>query len=118
MKALDVISIFDKIRPNSIDYKTKRQWLNCVEAEIRRFAVLYTEKSVDMSFMIEENPELYLDEVYIDLYTYYLISMADITNGEYRMYNISSTYFNGIMDKWKKIHRGANKPCCSISISI
>lgn len=118
MKALDVIEIFDKIRPNSFEYKTKRQWLDCIETDIRRFAVLHTDEITDTSFAGEENPTLYLDESYMDLYTYYLISMADMSNGEYRMYNISSTYFNSIFDKWKRIYRGANKPCCNISISL
>lgn len=110
MKTLDVIEIFDKIRPNSFDYDSKRAWVDCVETDIRRFAALHMENKPDNMNANEENPILFLDSSYADLYVYYLVSMADMTNGEYRLYNISSTYFNSLFDKWKRQYRSLNIP--------
>ena len=118
MTALDVISIFNKIRPNSFDFASKRAWVNSVETDIRRFAALHSENTPDTEFLNKENPELYLNESYADLYVYYLISMADMTNGEYRLYNISSTYFNSLFDKWKREHRQSNVPLGASAIKI
>ncbi len=110
MKALDVIEIFDKIRPNSFEYKSKKAWVDSVETDIRRFAALHRENTPDNLQLNEENPVLFLDFSYADLYVYYLVSMADMTNGEYRLYNISSTYFNSLFDKWKRQYRSSNTP--------
>ena len=110
MKALDVISVFDKLRPNSFDFGTKRGWVAVIEADIRNYDALHRHESPDMSFLQDDNFVLMLDKTYSDLYVYYLISMADMANGEFRMYNISSAYFNSLMDKWKRGHRGKNLP--------
>ena len=118
MKALDVIEIFDKIRPNSFDYKSKRGWVDSVETDIRRFAALHIQSGPENTQTSEENPVLFLDKSYADLYVYYLVSMADMTNGEYRLYNISSTYFNSLFDKWKRQYRSSNIPDKTESIKI
>ena len=118
MKALDVIEIFDRIRPNSFEYNCKRAWVNSVETDIRRFAALHLENVSDTEWQRQENPSLFLDFSYADLYVYYLVSMADMTNGEYRLYNISSTYFNSLFDKWKRQYRSVNTPNKSESIKI
>ena len=118
MKALDVISAFDKLRPNSFEYDIKKSWLTCIETDIRRFSSLHSAQNMDFNFSLEENPTLFLDENYMDLYVYYLISMADMTNAEYRLYNISSIYFNSLFDKWKKEHRAKNKPQTNIAIKF
>ncbi len=118
MKALDVIEIFDKIRPNSFDYKSKMAWVKSVETDIRRFAALHMETPAQSLWQNEENPELFLDSSFSDLYVYYLVSMADMTNGEYRLYNISSTYFNSLFDKWKRVYRSSKLPEKSSSIKM
>ncbi|MBO7288445.1 MAG: hypothetical protein J6V03_00445 [Clostridia bacterium] len=118
MKTLDVIEIFDKIRPNSFDFASKRAWVNSIETDIRRFGALHREIKEDMSFLNEENPTLFLDENYADVYVYYLVSMGDMTNGEFRLYNISSSYFNSIFEKWKKEYRSFNIPLKNTSIKI
>ena len=118
MKTLDVIEIFDKIRPNSFEYNSKRAWVDSVETDIRRFAALHSDNVSDALWQNEENPVLFLDSSFADLYVYYLVSMADMTNGEYRLYNISSTYFNSIFDKWKRQYRSANTPDKTVSIKI
>ena len=71
-----------------------------------------------MSFAEDDNPELMLDKNYTDLYVYYLVSMADMANAEYRLYTISSTYFNGLFERWKKMYRTSNKPQTNICIKI
>ncbi len=118
MTMLDVIGIFDKIRPNSFDFASKRAWVNSIETEIRRFAALHKDIKEDMSFIKEENPTLFLAKNYADVYVYYLVSMGDMTNGEFRLYNISSSYFNSIFEKWKKEYRSINTPSKITNIKV
>ena len=118
MKALDVISYFDNIRPNSFDYKTKRMWLLSLETDIRKFVCLHSMKKLDSDYESEENPTLYLGENHMDMYAYYLASMADMTNAEYDLYNVNSSYFNSLFSKWKKSHRSANLPDEAVKIKI
>ena len=116
MNLIDVISLFDKSRPNSVDFQTKKTWVLNIESEIRRFSCLHTGRCADMDFYNKENPELFLDDTKSDIYVFYMMSMADLTNGEYRLYNVSSTYFNGIFDLWKKEYRSKNCPETNINI--
>ncbi len=110
MKALDIISAFDRLRPNSFEFDTKKSWLITLETNIRSFHCLHTLAGPDLSFANEENPDLLLGREYTGLYVYYLISMADLTNGEYKLYNVSSMYFNSLFDKWKRAHRAKHMP--------
>lgn len=118
MKLLDVISYFDKIHPNSFDYNTKRSWLLSLETEIKSFIYLHKKGEYSTDYINEENPELILDANHMELYVYYLVSMADMTNAEYKLYNISSTYFNKLFDRWKKRHRSTNLPEKTRNIKI
>ena len=118
MTLVDVISLFDKTRPNSFEYHTKRNWLLSLETKIREFANLYSGKKTDMGFCDEENPTLFLDKGSSDIYVYYLASMADLTNGEYSLYNISSTYFNSVFREWKRQYRGCNIPLKATGIKL
>ncbi|MBR3933737.1 MAG: hypothetical protein IKJ68_07520 [Clostridia bacterium] len=116
MNLIDAISSFDKIRPNSFDFETKKTWVLNMESEIRGFAALHSGKEADMDFYTKENPKLFLDDTGADIYVFYLISMADLANGEYRLYNVSSTYFNSVFDRWKKRYRAQNRPKTNINI--
>ena len=55
MTMLDVIEIYDKIRPNSFDFAAKMAWVNSIETDIRRYAALHGENKEDMAFLKEEN---------------------------------------------------------------
>lgn len=118
MTLVDVISSFDKIRPNSFDFETKRKWLLTIESEIRQFACLHSGSKDDMGFLTEENPELFLDDTNTDIYVFYLVSMGDLANAEYRLYNISSTYFNSCFLEWKRKYRSHNFPIGNVSIKV
>ena len=118
MTLVDVISRFDKIRPNSFEYKTKRDWLMSLENRIRDFVNLHLGKKADMDFSEKENPSLFLDDSYIDIYVYYLASMGDLTNAEYQLYNISSAYFNSVYKEWKRRYREENLPQKNTSIKL
>ncbi len=118
MKALDVVNYFNEIRPNSFDNDTKIGWLKDVEHDIVYQRALHGNIELDEGFMEEENPDLTLGREWRDLYVYYMISMADMTNGEMRLYSVSSVYFNSLFDKWKRRERARNMPYCTISIRI
>ena len=116
MTLVDVIARFDKTRPNSFEYETKRNWLLSLESRIREFVNLHLGNKADTQILENENPAMFLDDSDIDIYVYYLVSMGDLTNAEYQLYNISSTYFNSIYRDWKRRYRGNNVPCKSTSI--
>lgn len=118
MTALNIIDYFDELRPNSFDNITKLNWIKSVECDISKQLALYKEDEPDLDFIDSENPELILGEDYRDLYLYYLIAMADMTNGEFRMYSVSSAYFNSLYDKWKREERSCNMPACTASITV
>ena len=118
MKALDVICECDKIKPNEYAYQQKRKWVDKIEHEIREYASMYSGEKADMTFKDTENPVLYLGREHMDIYLYYVISMIDLSNQEYALYNNSSSYFNSVFSDWKKFYRRKNKPACNISIKL
>lgn len=115
MKALDVISEFDNLRPNSFDFAMKKSWLDTIESDIKYYISLH-KNSVETFDAHEDNPTLSLAENYKDIYVYYLISKGDMANGEFRLYNISSAYFNALFDKWKREYRDKNPPLKNTAI--
>lgn len=117
MTAADIISKCDRIKPNVYSQSQKRDWLNKIETDIRQYAVLYSKDEADLSFTNEENPTMYLPETESDIYVYYLISMIDLSNQEYKLYNNSAAYFNSALQSWQRKHRREIKPICDISIS-
>lgn len=116
MKALDIIAACDSLKPNEYSQSQKREWLNKIESDIRKYAALHSEAKADMLFSEEENPELFLDDSRKDVYIYYLISMIDLSNQEYKLYNNSASYFNYVFSEWKKQHRRENTPVCKTTI--
>ena len=118
MKALDVISYFDKFRPNIIEFSVKKDWVFKLESDIRQFCVEHTSNKPDMSFILCENPLLFLTEQDKDIYIYYLASMMDMANGEYNLYNISSTYFNSLFGQWKRKYRSCHTPVNITTIKL
>ena len=116
MRASDVITMCDTLKPNEYSHNQKRKWINKIEADIRRYATMYSEKVPDMSFTNEENPVLHLEEELSDIYVYYLVSMIDLSNQEYQLYNNSAAYFNSVFTEWKKRHRRENMPVSKVSV--
>ena len=116
MRILDVITACDKLKPNEYSQSQKRIWANKIESDIRKYASLHSHRKPDMSFSDEENPVLFLDDTMADIYIYYLISMIDLSNQEYNLYNISAAYFNSIYYEWKKSYRRENMPACSTGL--
>ncbi len=116
MRFLDVLSACDSLKPNEYSHAQKRRWINKIESDIREYAALYSNQKADMSFKYEDNPVLYLNDNFSDVYVYYLISMIDLNNQEYQLYNNSALYFNSAFNNWKKHHRRKNTPVCNVSL--
>ena len=117
MTVSDIITKCDRIKPNVYPQSQKREWLNKIESDIREYMCLYSEKYADTNFVNEENPTLSLAESEADIYVYYLISMIDLSNQEYSLYNNSSAFFNALFQKWQKKYRRQNKPQCKTYIT-
>ena len=118
MKLTDIITHCDKIKPNVYTYADKRKWLEKIETDIRRFADRFSNRETSLGFLDEENPELFLGQEERDLYVYYLISMIDISNQEYALYNNSSSFFNSLFSKWQKAYRRENLPLTQSQIKV
>lgn len=118
MTATDIITRCDRIKPNEYSYIQKRKWLDTIESEIRQYITLYSNTEADMSFVEEENPSLALGEDFADIYLYYIISMIDLSNQEYALYNNSSAFYNDRMRKWQRKYRRENLPCTKTSIKV
>ncbi len=118
MRITDVITQCDRIKPNEYTYDDKRRWVEKAETDIRRFANRFSLEKADMSFKTEEDPQLFLGTEYMDIYLYYLISMIDLSNQEYALYNNSSAFFNSLFLKWQKNHRRENIPEKSAQIKV
>lgn len=118
MKLIDVITMCDKLKPNEYSQQQKRKWAEKIESDIRRYAAMHSGKDADISFKDESNPTLFLGEDFSDIYVYYLISMIDLSNQEYQLYNNSASYFNSVFTGWKKQHRRENLPQCDVSLNF
>ncbi|MBE7049161.1 MAG: hypothetical protein E7394_00130 [Ruminococcaceae bacterium] len=118
MTTSDVITKCDRIKPNEYSYGQKREWLNKIESEIRQYASMYSGKNADLSYTNVENPVLFLDDIYMDIYLYYIISMIDLSNQEYALYNNSSSFYNDRLRNWQKKYRRENMPECNVSINL
>lgn len=114
MKMTDIISECDRIKPNEYSFDAKKKWLQKIEADVVRYASMYsnTHRTVQTS----ENPQLFLEDEFSDVYLYYLISMIDLSNQEYMLYNNSASYFNSVFNDWKKHYRRTNLPQCNSTI--
>ena len=110
MKATDIITRCDNLKPNVQSYAQKRKWLDKIESDIRKYAARYSSHSGDTSFAHCEDPELFLDSNYSDIYVYYLISMIDLANQDVAMYNNSCAFFNDLFSDWQKKWRREHLP--------
>ena len=118
MRISDVISQCDTIKPNTYSFSQKKKWLLKIETDIRKYAALYSEKKCECQLADKENPELFLDDSKEDIYVYYLISMIDLSNQEYALYNNSAAYFNNLYTEWKKEHRRNHCPVCGVTVRV
>lgn len=118
MRLSEIIAHCDTIKPNTYSFSQKKKWLMKIESDIRHYYTLYSQEKADMDFLNDENPLLLLDESKEDIYLYYLISMIDLSNQEYSLYNNSVTYFNSIYGDWKKEHRRTHRPICSTVVKV
>lgn len=118
MTASDIITKCDNIKPNVYSYKQKLGWLKKIESDITEYVNNYREDKIHPKFHLSDNPTLYLDDCEENIYLYYLISMIDLSNQEYDLYNNSGLFFNHELNSWKKKYRRENKPKCDISIKI
>ena len=118
VKVSEIISRCDTIKPNEYPQRQKKEWVMKIESDIRKYAVMYGEAKTGPADTNEENPELFLPDEFSEIYLYYLISMIDLANQEYQLYNNSAAFFNSAYLEWKKKHRRENIPDCKISVRV
>ena len=118
MTANDIITKCDRIKPNGYSYLQKRSWLKKAESDIIEYVNMYSGTKTPCMFDSSDNPDLYLDDTHENIYLYYLISMIDLSNQEYDLYNNSSAFFNHEFLLWKRKFRQSTLPECKISVKV
>lgn len=118
MNVSEIITKCDRIKPNSYSYSQKKDWLGKIESDIIEYANMYSKKKITSEFENSDNPLLYLCKDYENIYLYYLISMIDLSNQEYDLYNNSSLFFNHEFGSWKRKQRQNKLPECNISVRV
>lgn len=118
MYLLDVLSKVDTIKPNSYSYLQKKKWVKKIETDIIDYINIHEGERVKNEFSLFDNPKLTLDEKYEDVYVYYVVSMIDLSNAEYVLYNNSALYFNNNFISWKndfkRTHKVRKNTCISV----
>lgn len=122
MTVNDAISYVDEIRPNHYPDGMKVKWLSTVEGIIYN-EILKTHKLNEGEEVIEfegytedtnMDTELLVKEPYVDVYTNYLLSMIDYSNGEVNRYVNSAAMFNqnfkDFANYWNRTHVPIKRP--------
>lgn len=118
MKLSDVLAKVDLIKPNSYSQSQKKMWAKKIEADIIDYINIHEGEKVKNEFSLSDNPTLTLDEKYTDVYVYYLVSMIDLANMEYVLYNNSALFFNDSFIKWKNDFKRTHKTKQKTDISV
>ena len=99
----------DNLRPNPFEYGEKVRWLSELDGKIAK-EVLGDKNFFGYNYSKDSEKELILDEVYGDIYLFYLCAMIDFFSRDYLEYNNSMLMFNEAFERFLKAHkRGDNK---------
>ncbi|MBQ4526967.1 MAG: hypothetical protein II998_02735 [Clostridia bacterium] len=118
MNANNIITKCDRLKPNNYPYSQKMEWLSEIESDIISYINMYSKNTVASDFDNSQNPVLVLPKADSNIYLFYLISMIDLANQEYDLYNNSTTFFNYELNSWKRKIRRKKTPECNISIKV
>jgi hypothetical protein len=113
-----VIERVDEVRPNTVDIKTKKEWLKTADNMIYQTVVL---RHCGWNFMKPyqnarrdkcDPPEpMMIDEPWgMPVYMNYVISMIDQTNGDTARYNNDSILYNNALNDWAKEYHRTHMP--------
>ena len=119
MKAKEVITLVDKLKPNKFTAEEKYRWLTEVDGLlVTELFETHEDSPLEGAFagyspVTDAETELLVPRPYDILYRWYLESQIDLANGELGKYNNSNALFNNayltFTDRWNRAH--APKGC-------
>lgn len=107
MKARELISIIDSMKPNAFGEAAKLQWVNEAEGYIWTEVMLnspvtYVEIGLDGELMVKPP--------HSELYWPYLMAMIDLANGDYERYTNSMQLFNDRVKRYMRWYADNYRP--------
>lgn len=105
MKINEAIARVDCLRPNTVDEKTKREWLTCVDQYVYREIISVREGSEGKILTPygegDGERELLVPPPYDELYIFYLEGMIYYTTREMDKMSDSMALYNRVMSDYK-----------------
>lgn len=113
MTIKEIIDKTDTLKPNQYSAADKMDWLSDLDGRIMQEVILRHEHDADLPAFIRyssDSDELLVDDVYRDVYLYYLMAQIDFYNAEYGRYNNSSAAFNQAYSDYSRNYHGKHAP--------
>mgnify|MGYP003261247638 CR=1 FL=1 len=113
MTIKEIIDKTDTLKPNQYSAADKMDWLSDLDGRIMQEVILRHEHDTVMpefSRYTSDSDDLLADDVYCDLYIYYLMAKIDFYNAEYVRYNNSSAAFNQVYADYARNYHQQHMP--------
>lgn len=115
MTIQEVITLVDKLKPNSYPFTMKVKWLSKLDGQIYREVFATHEDNLVEGFhgYDDAEPERLLLVPFpydADIYTYFLQAQIDKENGEIAKYNQSITLYNTAYFNFQSWYNRTHKP--------
>lgn len=115
MTLIEAINIIDALKPNAYTQDDKVAWLSTLDGMIYAQVVNTHENTEGIVFEgydenTDRDTELIANAPYDEMYTTWLESKIDYTNGEYARYNNSITRFNDMYRQYQNNYNRTHMP--------
>lgn len=107
----DVIDRVEKERRGcNISLEEYISCLNTLEEDIYVNVISRHERNVDFDRHINEDDELLVDDIYADLYCFWLFARIDLANGDIGGYTNNMILFNNLMGEYCRYYTRNHMP--------
>lgn len=113
MTIQEIIDKVDVLKPNPYGTGEKLDWLSDLDGRVMREVLLRHEHEGELPEFVRYSSvsdELLVDDVYSDVYVYYLMAQMDFYNGEFGRYNNASAAFNQAYSDFARNYHGKHAP--------
>lgn len=122
MTVEQVIAAVDDQRPNHPHHEKLYKWLSDVEGVIWREIVCTHENPEGYDFgeyaESDTDAQLIADDMYADLYMYYLLAQIDRAQQEYAKYNVDVQQYNALFQQFAAKYNRTHLPLQPNSIRV
>lgn len=113
LTAGEVLEEVDSLKPNTIEERRKKEWIEELELLLQEFREGFEEEETGEKGLEEEGTGeegLSVSAPYNEVYRYYLESKIDYANGEIEKYNNSRAMFNNALNAYENHYRRHHMP--------